>query len=162
MGASSLRYFPAEHARAVETVAKYLGTLNPPIIYDHGGRLAIITPVSIQKSTLHRWAVRPLDRALAALRVNRHIRFQSGDEPKDIPPPRDVIEGLIANDPPRMPPLFAIRSTPQVSPTGEINLAGGYHEGIFYDGSCGALAVPERPSLEDARGGVGIRRNASC
>ena len=35
-----------------------------------------------------------------------------------------------------------------MSPTGEINLVGGYHEGIFYDGSCGALAVPERPSLE--------------
>ena len=146
-----LRYFPAEHARTVEKVAGYLRTLNPPIIYDHGGRLAIITPVSIQKSTLHRWAVRLLDRALAALRVNRHIRFQSGDEPEDIPPPRDVIEGLIANDPPRMPPLFAIRSTPQVSPTGEINLAGGYHDGIFYDGSCGALTVPERPTLEDAK-----------
>ena len=107
--------------------------------------------MSIQKSTLHRWTVRLLDRAIAALRVNRHIRFQSEDEPEDIPPPRDAIEGLIANDPPRMPPLFAIRSTPQVSPTGEINLAGGYHEGIFYDGSCGALAVPERPSLEDAK-----------
>ena len=107
--------------------------------------------MSIQKSTLHRWAVRLLDRAIAALRVNRHIRFQSEDEPEDIPPPRDVIEGLIANDPPRMPPLFAIRSTPQVSPTGEINLAGGYHDGIFYDGSCGVLAVPERPTLEDAK-----------
>jgi hypothetical protein len=146
-----LRYFPAEHARSVETVAKYVGSLNPPIIYDHGGRLTIIVPVPIQKSTLHRWAVRLLDRALAALRVNRHIRFQAGDEPEDIPPPRDVIEGLIANDPPRMPPLFAIRSTPQVSPTGEINLTGGYHQGIFYDGSCGALAVPERPTLEDAK-----------
>jgi hypothetical protein len=38
-----------------------------------------------------------------------------------------------------------------VSPTGEINLAGGYHDGIFYDGSCGALTVPERPTLEDAK-----------
>ena len=146
-----LRYFPAEHARSVETVAKYVGSLNPPIIYDHGGRLTIIVPVPIQKSTLHRWAVRLLDRALAALRVNRHIRFQAGDEPEDIPPPQDVIEGLIANDPPRMPPLFAIRSTPQVSPTGEINLTGGYHHGIYYDGACGALAVPERPTLEDAK-----------
>ena len=83
--------------------------------------------------------------------MNRQIRFQSEGEPEDIPPPREVIEGLIANDPPRMPPLFAIRSTPQVSPTGEINLTGGYHDGIFYDGSCGALTVPERPTLEDAK-----------
>jgi hypothetical protein len=96
-------------------------------------------------------AVRLLDRAIAALRANRHIRFQSIDKPEDIPPPRDVIEGLIANDPPRMPPLFAIRSTPQVSTTGEINLAGGYHDGFFYDGSCGSLTVPPRPTLEDAK-----------
>ena len=83
--------------------------------------------------------------------MNRHIRFQLAGEPEDIQAPHEVIEGLIANDPPRMPPLFAIRSTPQVSPTGEIDLVGGYHDGIFYDGSCGALTVPPRPTLEDAK-----------
>ena len=62
MGASSLRYSLAEHARTVDKVARHLRTLNPPIIYDHGGRLAIITPLPIQKSTRHRWAARPLDR----------------------------------------------------------------------------------------------------
>ena len=155
---------PAKHAQTVETVTKFYSAHQPPLIFDHGGHLSVISSVPTKSLTRRQDGRNHCGGAgrLRSFPIHTRVLFSAATSPSaqahrdgppvDSAPPRNVVEGFMTNDLMTLPPLYAIRSIPPISLSGEIiRTAAGYATGIYYDGTCGTIVVPDEPSLTDAQ-----------
>ena len=128
---------------------------DPPRLFLYGGLSSRIERGQDNRLSVNPLTPNSLRHCLA--RVSRWYDGRGGGDPREIPPPMDIVQDVLAT--PRhkvpLPPLRRIVSCPVFAPDGTIVTTPGYHPAaqVYYAPTDGLVVpeVPNEPTKEDLK-----------